>query len=100
MNEVVQDKKILFWILISVFLGLFFVSYGKDLFLRENNEEFAIRRLGWTITIIILFFLYLTEQEFSSIETRRLVNSAFIFAGTFSYLYCLMLLSNQKKPIE
>lgn len=100
MNEVLQDKKMLFWVLLSIFLGMSFISYGKSLLLHESNQEFAIRRIGWTITIIILFFLYMTEQEISSAETRRLINNILIFAGTFSYLYCLAFLANEKKPID
>ncbi len=98
MNDVLQDKRVLFWIILGVFLGVSFVSYGKYLLSTWSDSKHALRRLGWTITITILIFLYAVEKEVNNEGTRRLINSVLIFAGTFSYLYCLSLLSNEKSP--
>ncbi len=65
------------WTILCIILILFFTN------LKTKNE----RELGWTITLTILFFLYLTEQEIKNESKRRLINSMLIFAGTFSYLY-------------
>lgn len=100
MNDVLQDKRVLFWFVFSAFLGVSFVSYGKYLFSVWDDSHQALRRLGWTITITILIFLYAVEKEVSQEGTRRLINSVLIFAGTFSYLYCLSLLSNEKSPSQ
>lgn len=98
MNDVLQDKRVFVWMILGVFLGIIFISYGKYLLSTWSDSTQALRRLGWMITITVLIFLYVTEKEVSQEEMRRLINSVLIFAGTFAYLYCLSLLSNIKSP--
>ncbi len=72
-------KRVLFWIILGVFLGVSFVSYGKYLLSTWSDSNHALRRLGWTITITILIFLYAVEKEVNNEGTRRLINSVLIF---------------------
>lgn len=90
-NNLTKDKELFLpWAIISIGLIAIFTSYGNKL--RNQypaSQEKAIQKLGWTITIIILLCIYITEQTISNIQERRLINSMIIFAGTFSYLYHL-----------
>lgn len=84
-----NQNRFILWSLISLLLIIIFIQYGKKLKKQSNSQEKAIKKIGWTITITILVCIYITEQTIPNTEERRLINSMIIFAGTFSYLYCL-----------
>lgn len=89
-NLTTNQNRFLLWFLISLLLITIFIQYGKKLKKQHlNSQEKVIKKIGWTITITILLCIYITEQTISNAEERRLINSMIIFAGTFSYLYCL-----------
>lgn len=76
------------WIIISIILMISFINYGNNLRNSLSSNK-ALHQLGWTITIITLLCIYITEQTIENNEERRLINSIIIFASTFSYLYYL-----------
>ncbi len=90
-NNLTKKKEtFLKWIIISIFMIIFLIEYGNHL--RKEpfyNKEKATKKLGWTITFIVLICIYIAEKTIVTIEERRLINSMIIFAGTFSYLYFL-----------
>ncbi len=76
------------WTIISILLIVSFIHYGNKL--RKNPyDNKALQKLGWTITIVALLCIYITEQTIQNTQERRLINSVIIFASTFSYLYYL-----------
>lgn len=76
------------WIIISFILMISFINYGNNL-KKITNQNKALQKLGWTITITTLLCIYITEQTIKNNQERRLINSVIIFASTFSYLYYL-----------
>ena len=92
MNNIPIKSKETFqiWIVISICLTISLIKYGKELEREQYyNKAKATKKLGWTITIITLLCIYITEQTIPNIQERRLINSVIIFASTFSYLYYL-----------
>lgn len=65
-----------------------FINYGNNL-KKITNQNKALQKLEWTITITTLLCIYITEQTIKNNQERRLINSVIIFASTFSYLYYL-----------
>lgn len=91
MNNLTKNQEtFLMWTVISISLAAIFIHYGNMLHKNypDTNEK-NLKKLGWTITLVVLLCIYITEQTINSIEERRLINSMIIFAGTFSYLYYL-----------
>lgn len=90
-NNLIKSKEtFLKWIIISIFLITILIEYGNHLQKQQfYNKEKATKKLGWTITFIVLLCIYITEKTIVITEERRLINSMIIFAGTFSYLYFL-----------
>lgn len=76
------------WIIISFILMISFINYGNNL-KKITNQNKALQKLEWTITITTLLCIYITEQTIKNNQERRLINSVIIFASTFSYLYYL-----------
>lgn len=65
-----------------------FINYGNELQKNPYNTK-SLQKLGWTITIVTLICIYITEQTIQNTQERRLINSIIIFASTFPYLYYL-----------
>lgn len=76
------------WVIISLILMISFIHYGNSL-RKDINQNKALQKLGWTITITTLLCIYITEQTIRNTQERRLINSIIIFSSTFSYLYYL-----------
>lgn len=92
MNNIPIKSKETFqiWIVISICLTISLIKYGKKLEREQYyNKAKATKKLGWTITFVVLLCIYITEKTIIITEERRLINSMIIFAGTFSYLYFL-----------
>ena len=89
-NALINNQTFITWALISIGLAIIFINYGNTL-LRSpyNMQQKNLQKLGWTITIITLLCIYITEQTIPNTQERRLINSVIIFASTFSYLYYL-----------
>lgn len=82
------NETFLEWVTISIILMICFINYGNKL--RQNPYDTKpLQKLGWTITIVTLICIYITEQTIKNTQERRLINSIIIFASTFSYLYYL-----------
>ena len=76
------------WIIISIILMICFINYGNKLRTKPYTTK-SLQKLGWTITIVTLICIYITEQTIPNTQERRLINSIIIFASTYSYLYYL-----------
>ena len=89
-NALINNQTFITWALISIGLAIIFITYGNTL-LRSpyNMQQKNLQKLGWTITIITLLCIYITEQTIPNTQERKLINSVIIFASTFSYLYYL-----------
>lgn len=88
--SLINNQVFITWVIISIVLVTIFINYGNKL-LQElpYNQRKNLQKLGWTITIITLLCIYITEQTIPNTQERRLINSVIIFASTFSYLYYL-----------
>lgn len=76
------------WVLVNIILLISFIHYGNNL-KKESNQNKALQKLRWTITVTTLLCIYITEQTIKNTQERRLINSIIIFSSTFSYLYYL-----------
>lgn len=76
------------WIIINLILIFIFIQYGNNL-KKNTNQNKALKKLRWTITITTLLCIYITEQTIKNTQEKRLINSIIIFSSTFSYLYYL-----------
>lgn len=89
-NALINNQTFLTWTIISIGLAIIFINYGNTLLRNPySNQQKNLQKLGWTITIITLLCIYITEQTIPNTQERRLINSVIIFASTFSYLYYL-----------